>query len=176
MSKIRTILSHLSYYSCPNTEQSGNGTEVTCPKSKLVRMSDVDCTLIRQKNMKYVIQIQLWWPRSLASCNLISRTGVWGLCMWFQNSFSDSKSEWLRQAQSRTCRLKLLSTGRPITGRFRLDFRRCSKSGRFNNRRHFENAEIRTSGFRTSTVHSYGYVILIRTWHGHWWRALREAM
>ena len=39
------------------------------------------------------------------------------------------------------------------------DFRRYSKSGQFNNRRLFENAEIRTSGFRTSTVYVYVYLL-----------------
>ena len=60
--------------------------------------------------------------------------------------------EWNWNWTSDSRRLELEWTGRPITGRFRPDFRRYSKSGRFNNRRVFENAEIRMSGFRTFTV------------------------
>ena len=59
-------------------------------------------------------------------------------------------SNWNRTSDNR--RLKLESTGRPITRHLCPVIRRCLKSRGIYNRTLFENAEIRTSGFQTLTV------------------------
>ena len=60
-------------------------------------------------------------------------------------------NDWNRTSDNQ--RLELEWTGRPITAQLCPVIRCCLKSGGFYNRTCFENAEIRTSGFQTSTVY-----------------------